>query len=385
MTEATLHVGFVLEWFPPHVGGVETLFDQLTRGLVERGHEVTVVTTRMRGSLRAEVRHGVRIVRVPTPDFLQRYFFTVLAVPVALWALRGVDVIHTTTYNAAVAGWLASRFRRRPAVVTVHEVWGEQWNRLNGLSRVLGYAFRAYEWSVLQLPFSRFVCDSRFTERRLRTAMGVPPPLTTVVYPAVDYGFWDAGAHTPADRRTRLGAPDGAFVYLYFGRPGVSKGLEFLIDAAVEVRARRPDSRLVLVLSPDPAAQHAELRRRIAHRGLEDHVTVLDPVPRHELPGLLLAADCICIPSISEGFGYAAVEAALLGRPVVATTGHSVEEVMPGAAVFVPPVDPAALAGALLRVADGERPGTGVPGGYDITAHLDGIERVYREIVAPGV
>jgi glycosyltransferase involved in cell wall biosynthesis len=210
--------------------------------------------------------------------------------------------------------------------------------------------------------------------------MGVPSDRTAVVYPAVDYDFWNPVGRHSAALRSDLGLSENAFVYLYFGRPGISKGIEYLLDAAVLVRARLPESRLVLVLARDPAKHHKQLMQRVSLNGLEDHVTVMDPVPRSELPGLLLAADCVCVPSISEGFGYSAVEANALGCVVVATTGHSVEEVIPGGAVFVPPGDSAALAEGLLKVAAGEAPPEIQAQIYDVASHLRGIEAVYRSV-----
>lgn len=374
-------VGFILEWFPPHVGGVETLFDELTSALARKGHTVRVITTWLPGTPRREVRNGVHIVRIRTPNIMQRYFFTLLALPAVIRKLRTADVIHTTTYNAALPAWLGGRILRVPTVVTVHEVWGDQWNRLSGLNKWVSYGFRAFEWLVLHLPFDGYICDSDFTRRRLIDLMGVAGPRATVVYPAVDYGFWDRSKYSAAPLREQLGLKLDTFVYLYFGRPGVSKGVEYLLDAAARVRHTRPDTHVVLVMSRDPLSQYSALLRRRAELGLTDFVTVLDPVPRSILPTYLMAADCICVPSISEGFGYAAVEAATLGCTVIATTGHSVEEVLPGAAVFVPPGDAAALAAAMIRVADGSESVQAAPTTYDARSHLDGVETAYREIL----
>ena len=378
----TLHVGFVLEWFPPHIGGVEVLFDQLTRRLAEAGHRVTVVTTWLPGTPRKEVRNGVRIIRVRTPRSFQRYFFTVLAAPTALRALRDADIVHTTTYNAALPGWLVARLRRIPSVITVHEVWGPQWNRLSDLNRWAAYGFRLFEWLVLHLPFSRFICDSRFSEDRLRSMMRPSPDRTEVVYPAVDYNFWCRERHDPFPLRGHLSKPEDSFVYLYFGRPGLSKGVLDLLDAALVVREARPDSHLVLILARDPAGQYERIRQRIAALGLGDHVTMLDPVERTELPRYLLAANCICVPSLSEGFGYSAVEANALGCTVVATTGHSVEEVIPCGAMFVPPASPADLATAVLSVAAGRWTPPMPAQRYDIASHVEQVENIYREVIA---
>src|SRR5262245_4764607 len=195
--------------------------------------------------------------------------------------------------------------------------------------------------------------------------MGVSPDRTSVIYPALDYSFWKADQHRPRPLRQELGVEADTFLYLYFGRPGVSKGLEYLIEAAGMVAQARPNSRLVLLLSRSPAKQYQRILEEVSRRGLADHVRVLDPVPREELPGYLLAADCVVVPSISEGFGYAAVEAATLGCRVVATSGHAVEEVLGDGVRLVRPREAMSLAEAILERAHGAEPGRCPPPRFD--------------------
>jgi len=378
-----LRIVFVLEYFPPHVGGVETLFDHLTEGLARRGHTVSVVTLYLPGTPRREVRKGVEIIRVRTPQRARRYLFTLFSLPAVLKRAAAADIIHTTTYNAAITARLAAIVRRKPVVVTVHEVFGAQWNHLLGLRPLVGYGFRLYEWFVLHLRFTHYFCDSGFTRTRLLDLTGLPAEKASVVYPAIDYAFWDPARHRPRNVKDELGYDVGTFLYLYFGRTGISKGIEYLIDAAALVRERLEASRLVLILAKDPADQYRRLLRRIAQRGLTDYVTVLDPVPRDVLPGYLLAADCVVIPSVSEGFGYAAGEAATLGCPIIATTGHSVEEVLEGCVDFVPPRDPVALADALVAAAQQRRPGHS-PRRFDMESHVAGVETIYERLVTAG-
>jgi glycosyltransferase involved in cell wall biosynthesis len=121
---------FVLEYFHPHVGGVETLFGELTAGLAQRGYDVTVLTCGLPGAPREERWRGVHIVREPVPSIAARYLFTLKAIPRAVRLARQADIVHTTTYNAAIPAWIAARLARRRAVVTVHEVYADQWNRL---------------------------------------------------------------------------------------------------------------------------------------------------------------------------------------------------------------------------------------------------------------
>jgi len=373
---------FVLEYFPPHVGGVESLFANLTRGLAEAGYPVTVLTLHLPGTATRETINGVTIVRVHTPQIARRYLFMLLALPTALRYAGWAEIIHTTTYNAAIPAWIAARLRRKPSVLVVHEVFGPQWNDLPGLNPHLGYGFRAFEWLILHLPFTCYVCVSAFTRDRLTQFMHVRRERTAVIHPALDYTFWAPGIHVPHDLPQHLGLPPDTFIALYAGRPGISKGVEFLIDAAPRIRAALPESRLVLILARDPSDQYARLQQRIADRGLGEYVRVLDSVSRDELPRYLLGAGCVVVPSLSEGFGYAAVEAASLGCPVVATSGHSVAEVVGESVTLVPPRDPIALADAIIAVARAGTPKP-APRRFLLAEHIAQVRELYASIVGP--
>jgi glycosyltransferase involved in cell wall biosynthesis len=374
-----VRVLFVLEYFPPHIGGVEALFAGLASGLQRRGVEVAVITLRLPGTPAREVLDGVTIVRVRAPRRLRRYAFTGLAFPAVLRAAAAADVVHTTTYNAALTAWLAGALRGKPVVVTVHEVFGGQWNQLLGMHPLAGYGFRIYERGLLHLPFAHFIADSDFTRGRLLAA-GVAPGRATTIYPALDYAYWDGTRHQPRPLRAELDLPADTFVYLYFGRPGVSKGVEYLVRAAALVSQKRPHSRLVMLLADDPPERHARILSEVRARGLSGHVVVRDPVPRDDLPGYLLAADTVVVPSISEGFGFAALEAATLGCRVVSTRGHAVEEVLGEAALLVPPRDPSALAEAILaQEPGGPRPPP--PRRYEAEVHVTAVLDLYKGLL----
>ena len=142
-----------------------------------------------------------------------------------------------------------------------------------------------------------------------------------------------------------------------------------------------PDSRLVMLLSKEPVTRRKHVLERIERAGLQDHVIVMPSQPGAELPSYLLAADCVVVPSISEGFGYSAVEAATIGCHVVATTGHAVEEVLAGHATFVPPCDAQALADAIVAVGSGLPKPPPVPMRFTAAAHVDVLEKVYERVL----
>lgn len=376
-----LRILIVLEYFPPHIGGVETLFDNVTAALARAGHDVTVITLRVPGTKARERRHGVEVLRVWTPRWARRGFFTLLAFPLALQKALRADVVHAATPNAAAPAWLAATLACKPVVHTVHEVFADLIATLPGLHPRRALLFRLFETGMLRLPFARYLCVSEFTRGRLVRLMHIAPERTAVIYPALDYTFWDRARHRPRDLKAELGLDDRVFLSLYFGRPGFLKGVEYLIDAATTIRARLPASHLVMLLDHDPPDQYQRLRQRIARLGLTEYVTVRDPVPREALPSYLLAADCVIVPSVSEGFGFAAVEAATLGCPVVTTSGHSVQEVIGEYADFVPPRDAGALADAVVAVAQrSPAPPRAAPKRFTLAAHVAALTDVYTRL-----
>ncbi len=378
-----LRILVVLEYFPPHIGGVESLFAQVTTALARAGHRVTVITLKVPGTSAYETRDGIEIMRIRTPEWARRAFFTLLAIPSVVRQARHADLLHAATPNAALATWIGARIARKPAVHTVHEVFADLLPTLPGLHPLRVFLFRTYEWGILRLPFAHYVCDSHFTRERLVRLMHIPPSRASVVYPAVDYTFWERSRHQSRNLHAEFGLDDATFLTLYFGRPGFLKGVEYLIDAAMQMRERLPASRLILLLDRDPPDHYRRLRERITRLGLDDYVIVRDPVPRAALPSYLIGADCVVVPSLSEGFGYAAIEAATLGCPLVVTTGHAVQEVLNGRAVFVPPRDPAALAEAIVSIAR-TPPAYPAPPRFTIAAHVTAIETIYQRLQPSG-
>ena len=77
---------------------------------------------------------------------------------------------------------------------------------------------------------------------------------------------------------------------------------------------------------------------------IEDQIILLKPVPRSELPNYIAAADCIVIPSLSEGFGLTAAEACAMRKPVVASKVGSLPEIISGQYVLIEPKNSEAIA-----------------------------------------
>ncbi len=169
----------------------------------------------------------------------------------------------------------------------------------------------------------------------------------------IDMGV-DMDRFVPGDRagaRAHLGLPPADPLVLAVGGLTERKNPLGLLQAFARVRRRRPSARLALVGDgPLAAAVDAGVRRL----GLAGAVIRPGAVPHGEVAAWVAACDLLAIVSRVEPLGVAALEALAGGRPVVATRIGGVREVVPDpeAGRLVDPLDPAAIASAILALLD---------------------------------
>jgi len=128
------------------------------------------------------------------------------------------------------------------------------------------------------------------------------------------------------------------------------KGHDVLVRAAAAVLQEHPDVLFSIaggVLEPD---YFIELEELVKSLGIAEHVRFCGPVKdplQH-----LARADIFVLPSRSEGFSNAIIEAMAVSLPVIATNvGGNAEAVEDGVSGYIiPPEDSAALASAIKRL-----------------------------------
>jgi len=333
---------FVLENYYPLVGGVEVGFRDLAEGLAKLGNEVSMVTQKTKNASEFEILNGVKIHRVSCLS--SRYWFTFFSIPKVLELAKRTDIIHTTTYNGAFPARVAARIFKKPSLITVHEVLGKNWQKFEGMNWFSARLHQFLEKLVISLKFDRFISHSKSTEKSLVGA-GIPKEKSRTIYGGIDYDFFDPRKYDGEKIRKTLNA-ENSFVYLFYGRPGISKGVEYLIRAVSTIGKRIENSKLLLILSRDKAyrKRYNYILKLITQLRIRNEIILLDPVPTAELPNYIKAADCVVIPSLTEGFGRTAAEACAMDRPVVASDTTSLPEVVRGKYVLVEPGNPAEIA-----------------------------------------
>jgi glycosyltransferase involved in cell wall biosynthesis len=151
--------------------------------------------------------------------------------------------------------------------------------------------------------------------------------------------------------RERIGCGEGPVV-LTIGRIAAKKALDVLIESFVRVRCAYPDAVLVLA-GPDDEGLRPALESLAAARGLAGSVLfpgMLDLEGKREA---LAAADVWVLPSRSENFGSAVVEALAAGcATIVSPAVNLAPELEAACAAVIAEPEPAALAAAIVGLLD---------------------------------
>ena len=311
----------------PGSGGSGRYVYETGKRLVERGHDVSVVTRRRgdvpeRGTVEGMrvARYDFSVAETPAPRIAAQLPRVVRNVRGHLDALPDPDAL---SVQAPVTGPLLDLLVGDdvPRSCTFHSPWSTEYeirtrdgSDLSAPRRRANVALRrAVERDVIR-DCDRVLALSEFMRRTLREVYG-PVADPDVVPGGVDATRFrpDAGSYEPM---TSDGESE-ELAFLTVRRLSPRMGHELLLKSYARVARDRPRTHLY-VAGDGPLRD--DLERRAADLGIADRVTFLGYVPDADLPSAYASADCFVLPTTElEGFGLATLEALASGLPVVAT------------------------------------------------------------------
>lgn len=274
------------------------------------------------GALDAAVRRlGLPVHRIPATSVTFRLHpvrtarglaeMGAAALAVSLIARRqGATVIHANHVRTGLITSLAGAGSCPPAVVHVRDVLPD-----GPAGSVVKRALTSRSAGLVGI--SRYVKEK----------FGAGGEAMTVIDNPVDLRRFDPGLHDRADGRRALGADLESPLIGIVGQITPWKGHDTAIRALVEVRARHPAARLVVVgevkfsspgTSFDNRGYLAGLHRLVCELGLSDAVSFLGE--RTDIHRVLRALDVLLVPSTVEPFGRTVAEAMTMATPVIATS-----------------------------------------------------------------
>ena len=278
------------EIFPPEfAGGGEKLTLKLIKLLVEKGHEVRVVTS---GDPKIKDYEGIPTTRLK----MNRYLMN-LALPTILKEAKDVDIIQTSTGNVCLSSWLASKLLKRPICCHVHHLFGPYWNDVRG--SILGRIFQVGENVYLKRSYDALVFQN-FTSKNIGLKMKLDEEKMHIIQPGIDWNNYQMKIKKE---------PFILFVGNFkMDKPAMNiKGLRYLLEAAEKL----PDVNF-LIAGGGPEIDKIK-------KYYKKNIIFTGPLVGKTLIELYNRALIFCYPSLTEGFGISLLEAMASGCATISS------------------------------------------------------------------
>jgi len=235
------------------------------------------------------------------------------------------DIIHAHDWMTFRAGLRAKMITGKPLIVHIHTVEADRAGKEFGGNPLC----REIEGTALTLA-DRVIAISERTKHGIMREYGIPADKVDIVYnhfdPLADLNFLEqkddeANAYVYLDRMRQLGYG----VVTNIGRMTIQKGLPNLLHAFKLVHDRMPKTLLLLAGAGE---QRDELVGMAADLGIGANVVFTGFQRGKRYGDTFKVANVFAMPSFSEPFGIAALEAVAYGTPLVVSKQAGVTEVI---------------------------------------------------------
>lgn len=362
------HILFLSPYYLPEKAAAAVCISETAKGLVKRGHRVTILTTvpsypdgivppAYRGRLlQQEFLDGVRVIRVwslvsPNTSFVRRVIsqlsFALLAPLLGGKTIGEPDVIivQSPPLLDAIAGRMLASWKRCPFIFMISDHWPEVAIQLGVLrNRMIIRLARWLEWSTYRR--AGLVWAQSEPLRDLLVRNGLSPKRVFCLTNGVNIHTFCPQPQKQA--RCELGWDD-RFTLLHAGNHGLLYSLETVLKAA-EMLRDDPDVHFVFVGN---GVTKGQLMEHVRRSGLAN-VSFLDAVPHEEIPRLLAAADCCLVslrklPMSAMAVPVKMLEALACARPILLGVDGEARRIAVGArsALYVEPENEVALVSAI--------------------------------------
>ena len=378
-----MKIAFISIGFDPYrASGLDISGERLVGGLLDRGHQVSVVAAQ-KEPLHERITHpSLRVYRLPigasnwiawgwrAARLIDRLNRTESFEAVHFW-----DVYFAWAFRGPFIGSLQHSFQQRlatsPEAGPVRRIY-------YAMARIM-----AEEPAIRRA--SGLLAGSASSLKAYREHYDIPPEKTGLARHGIDTEFFFRVQDTRALRaRWRIRPEEKVIIFSGFFTP--RKGLTYLAEA---MQAMDPLPRLVLTGRWDSGFRQNFFK---SLGGLTTQVVEAGFVPDEELPAYFSMADLYVSPSLLEGFGLPIAEALACGTPAVGADTGSVAEVIGPGGILVPPRDPASLAAAVsgllrdpaARAELGRKGRSHIVENFSLERMVDSILQGYRRFLGVG-
>jgi colanic acid biosynthesis glycosyl transferase WcaI len=373
VTQSKLHIGYLVQQFPPEVGAGPARVTEMALHWQEAGARVTVFTgmpNRPEGRIHAAYRgklfvredwHGIEVLRSwlyasPKHGFARTIlnnasFMITSGLHALSWRGRpDVLIASSPPLFPHITGALLSRRWRIPLVLEIRDLWPDYLVGMGILKdRFSPGVLFALERRLLKAAARVVVVTDSFRARV--EAKGIPLDRIEVIPNGVDASRYYRSEEPPP--LPELVPRDGEWIVGYLGNFGAGQGLEAVVEAAAILRRRGTKARFVLA---GDGTLGRELTARAESEGLTN-LSVHGPIPKEQTRAFYNACDVCLVPLapfaiLQETVPSKIFEVMACETPVIASLGGEGARVVTEsqAGVVTPPGDGPAIAAAVETV-----------------------------------
>ena len=333
-----MHICLISDYFPPHIGGIEQLFGDLTEHFLKKWYKVTILTTHSTSRIQQDSAFTLYHIGSSRKYFL---FHLLYFGAKHRKLFQSFDHIHTTTFAAAIGGNILAKIYQKPITITIHEIYDLQRDYLKG--SIVGRRYRLYEYILCQiLNRTHIITPSDFTKSRLQLIHHIPEDHITVIPNQIDYEFWSDKKEIENieiywnKKKDSFSLINKNSKIIFVWRLWKEKGLTWLLDSLPVVIGQIPNLILTIIAPKTPRIynkktqkQIFDTRKQIKDSRLQRHIRRIDPVSTIELLRKEINNNTIGIaPSLSEWFCYTAVHMEICNLNLVVSDIPTFHEVL---------------------------------------------------------
>jgi glycosyltransferase involved in cell wall biosynthesis len=303
----------VISYFNPKIGGDVNVVYNLSKHLLKKGHEITILTTDFEFDIKyANAIHdeGAEVIPFHCTLNLSSFFYSPTMKPWVKENIKHFDIIHIHNFRSFQNNVIHHYAKKNniPFILQAHgsvlPFFAKQ--RLKKIYDLI------WGFEILRNA-SKVIALTKKEEEQYRK-MGVKPNKIEIIPNGIDI----SGYKNLPERglfKNKYKINNNEKLVLYLGRIHKRKGIDFLIKSFSELIKEVEAARLVIV-GPDDGYR-IEIEKLITTLNLDNNVKLIGYINEKDKLGAYVDADALVYPSIFEIFGLVPFEAIMCGTPVI--------------------------------------------------------------------
>jgi len=227
----------------------------------------------------------------------------------AHFAEESFDIIHAHDWMTVPAAVLLSKVKNIPVVLHIHSL--EQDRSGAHVNQQIA-AIESYGMSYAQ----RVIAVSHYTKQIIQRNFTLAAEKIHVVHNGVYQGKVREHYKKPKDNKQRV---------LFLGRITMQKGPDYFVEAAAKILPHFPKVEFIIAGAGDMLPR---LKARVQSLGIQKNFYFPGFLKGKQVERAYALADVYVMPSVSEPFGIAALEAIKFDTPVIVSKQSGVSEVL---------------------------------------------------------